>query len=123
MSNKYKTVSLSGGYTIQVAKKISFNKIKLLLQEYQLLLSQLDTLTSNATENSIFLLYILILRHFTSLPIPFDLNKMIVVAEYLTELKVFDEIFTKGFTKSQINTILRHSKKYINEVSAKDATV
>lgn len=91
-----KRISLSNGYYCEVHEKFKTTSIQKLVIDYHDVLEQLKKrdVSWTSTKDIIFVYYMLLLKHFTSLGeiIPADIDQMVAISEKLLDLGLMGEI-------------------------------
>jgi len=81
-------------YTLEVSKFFKKTDIQKLIVDYVAFKEQLNEISTQVKtiEQSFFLFPILLVKYFTNVPIPDDVEEMLVVAETLINLDLLDKI-------------------------------
>ncbi len=97
------------GYEILIDEKFRPTKIHRMILEF---LEKMEYARENNINLNLFDYYpLLLMKYFTNIPIPDELEKQIVVYEYLIDNGFFEEII-KSFPKEEIKKTVEHVRNF-----------
>ncbi len=97
------------GYEILIDKKFRPTKIHRMILEF---LEKMEYARENNINLNLVDYYpLLLIKYFTNIPIPDELEKQIVVYEYLIDNGFFEEII-KSFSKEEIKKTVEHVRNF-----------
>lgn len=103
---------LEGKYEVSINKHFKISDIQKLLIDYQEYIEQMrqKDISVDNMQSIAFLLPALLIKYFTDINIPDEIDKMILVVEKLIDLGVFEEIINEmpGKEIEKINNILKN---------------
>lgn len=117
--NEQFEVTLQDQYKIKIDKKFKRTKIQKIIIELQEVIEELrqKDVTINTIQDILSIYQMLILKHFTSLPLPqnISIEKMLAVCEKLIDTGLFEEIWN-SFPQEQIEFLGQEVDKYVKNI-------